>query len=433
MKFTIKTLGCKVNTYESSVMNDLLINEGYEAIKDGEKADIAIVNTCTVTNISDSKSLKIIRHTIKENPGCILIVTGCFSQINSDKLKDVEGVSIVLGNHDKSKIIQYINEYRTKKNQITNIYKIEDVPFENMRLNNFEQTRAFVKIEDGCENFCSYCIIPYSRGKVRSKKPEDVIEEVTNLTQIRHKEIVLAGIHTGHYGADLEDYDFSDLLIELCKIKGLERLRISSIEITELNDKFLKVLEDNQVIVDHLHVPIQSGCNKTLKEMNRKYDVDYFVNKIETIRKIRPNISLTTDLIVGFPNETEEDFNETLITLKKIKFSKIHVFPFSVRRGTVAETMPNQVPEDIKKLRVRKILELSKILEIDYMNKFVGKEVIFIPEVKKNGCLIGHTGNYLSVKLESDKELIHSDIKCAIESVNYPYVIGRLFDTNDNL
>jgi len=433
MKFTIKTLGCKVNAYESSVMNDLLINEGYEIVKDGEKANIAIVNTCTVTNTSDSKSLKMIRHTIKENPGCILIVTGCFSQINADKLKDVEGVSIVLGNHDKSKIIKYINEYIDKKNQITNIYRIEDVPFENMRLNNFDQTRAFVKIEDGCENFCSYCIIPYSRGKVRSKKPEDVIEEITNLTQIGHKEIVLAGIHTGHYGADLENYDFSDLLVALCKINGLERLRISSIEITELNDKFLKVLENNKTIVDHLHVPIQSGCNKTLKEMNRKYDVDYFINKIETIRKIRPNISITTDLIVGFPNETEQDFNETLNTLAKIKFSKIHVFPFSVRKGTVAETMPNQIPEDIKKLRVRRILELSKNLEIEYMNKFIGKEVSFIPEVKKNGYLIGHTGNYLSVKLESDKELIHSDIKCTIESVNYPYVIGRLFDTNDNL
>ena len=433
MKFTIKTLGCKVNAYESSVMHDLLINEGYEEVKDGEQANIAIVNTCTVTNTSDSKSLKIIRHTIKENPGCILIVTGCFSQINPERLKDMEGVSIVLGNHDKSKIVQYINEYMAKENQITNIYKIEDVPFENMCLNNFDQTRAFVKIEDGCENFCSYCIIPYSRGKVRSKKPEDVISEVTNLTQIGHKEIVLAGIHTGHYGADLEDYDFSDLLISLCKIKGLERLRISSIEITELNDKFLKVLENNKTIVDHLHVPIQSGCNKTLKEMNRKYDADYFVNKIETIRKIRPNISITTDLIVGFPNETEEDFKETLNTLEKIKFSKIHVFPFSVRRGTVAETMPNQIPEDIKKLRVRTILELSKNLEIEYMNKFINKEVTFIPEVKRNGSLIGHTGNYLSVKLESDIELIHSDIKCKIESVNYPYVIGRLFDTNDNL
>ena len=431
MKFLINTLGCKVNSYESSVMHDLLVNEGYVPANTGEKADIAIVNTCTVTNTSDSKSMKVIRHTIKENPGCILIVTGCFSQVNPDKLEGMEGVSIILGNHDKSKLVKYINEYLDKENQITSVYKIDEVPFENMALNNFDKTRAFVKIEDGCENFCSYCIIPYSRGKVRSKKKEDVLSEVENLVNLGHKEIVLTGIHTGHYGADLVDYDFSDLLVLLCQIKGLERIRISSIEITELNDKFLKVLSENEKIVDHIHIPIQSGCDKTLKEMNRKYNVEYYINKINTIRKIRPNISITTDLIVGFPNETEEDFNITLETLQKVNFSKIHVFPFSVRKGTVAEKMDNQVPEEIKKIRVRKILELSKKLEIDYMNKFIDKEVEFIPEIKRNGCLIGHTGNYLSVKMESENELIHTAIKCKIESVNYPYVIGRLFDTKD--
>lgn len=431
MKFIINTLGCKVNSYESSVMHDLLVNEGYMQAKEGEKADIAIVNTCTVTNTSDSKSMKVIRHAIKENPGCILIVTGCFSQVNPDKLEGMEGVSIILGNHDKSKLVKYINEYLDKENQITSVYKIDEVPFENMALNNFDKTRAFVKIEDGCENFCSYCIIPYSRGKVRSKKKEDVLSEVENLVNLGHKEIVLTGIHTGHYGADLEDYDFSDLLVLLCQIQGLERIRISSIEITELNDKFLKVLSENKKIVDHIHIPIQSGCDKTLNEMNRKYNVAYYINKIEIIRKIRPNISITTDLIVGFPNETEEDFDITLNTLEKVNFSKIHVFPFSVRKGTVAETMDNQVPEDIKKLRVRKVLELSKRLEIDYMNKFIGKDVEFIPEVKRNGCLIGHTGNYLSVKMESENDLIHTAIKCKIESVNYPYVIGRLFDTKD--
>lgn len=431
MKFIINTLGCKVNSYESSVMHDLLVNEGYMPVKEGEKADIAIINTCTVTNTSDSKSMKIIRHAIKENPGCILIVTGCFSQVNPDKLEGMEGVSIILGNHDKSKLVKYINEYLDKENQITSVYKIDEVPFENMTLNNFDKTRAFVKIEDGCENFCSYCIIPYSRGKVRSKKKEDVLSEVENLVILGHKEIVLTGIHTGHYGADLDDYDFSDLLVLLCQIQGLERIRISSIEITELNEKFLKVLSENKKIVDHIHIPIQSGCDKTLKEMNRKYNVDYYIDKIETIRKIRPNISITTDLIVGFPNENEEDFNITLNTLEKVNFSKIHVFPFSVRKGTVAETMDNQVPEDIKKIRVRKVLELSKKFEIDYMNKFIGKVVEFIPEVKRNGCLIGHTGNYLSVKMESENELIHTAIKCKIESVNYPYVIGRLFDTKD--
>lgn len=429
MKFIINTLGCKVNTYESNVMRDLLLNAGYKEAQENEKADIAIINTCTVTNTADSKSLKVIRHTIKENPNAIVIVTGCFSQINPDKLKDLEGVSIVLGNHDKSKIIEYLDKYNEEKKQISNIYKMDEVPFETMKLNNFNKTRAFVKIEDGCENFCSYCIIPYTRGKVRSKKVNDVLEEVTALVNNGHHEIVLTGIHTGHYGADLENADFSDLLELICKIEGLERLRISSIEITELNDKFLDVLSKNPIIVDHMHIPLQSGCDKTLKDMNRKYDVEYFINKINAIRKIRPDISITTDLIVGFPGETEEDFNETLETIKKVEFSKIHVFPFSVRKGTVAEKMDNQLPEVVKKERVKRVLELSKELEIKYMEKFLGKEVLFIPETKREEYVIGHTGNYLLIKAKCNIELSHEALKCKLDSVNYPYIMATIFDS----
>lgn len=429
MKFIINTLGCKVNTYESNVMRDLLLNAGYKEAEENEKADIAIINTCTVTNTADSKSLKVIRHTIKENPNAIVIVTGCFSQINPDKLKDLEGVSIVLGNHDKSKIIEYLDKYKEEKKQISNIYKMDEVPFETMKLNNFNKTRAFVKIEDGCENFCSYCIIPYTRGKVRSKKVNDVLEEVTALVNNGHHEIVLTGIHTGHYGADLENADFSDLLELICKIEGLERLRISSIEITELNDKFLDVLSKNPIIVDHMHIPLQSGCDKTLKDMNRKYDVEYFINKINAIRKIRPDISITTDLIVGFPGETEEDFNETLETIKKVEFSKIHVFPFSVRKGTVAEKMDNQLPEVVKKERVKRVLELSKELEIKYMEKFLGKEVLFIPETKREEYVIGHTGNYLLIKAKCNIELSHEALKCKLDSVNYPYIMATIFDS----
>ncbi len=429
MKFIINTLGCKVNTYESNVMRDLLLNAGYKEAQENEKADIAIINTCTVTNTADSKSLKVIRHTIKENPNAIVIVTGCFSQINPDKLKDLEGVSIVLGNHDKSKIIEYLDKYKEEKKQISNIYKMDEVPFETMKLNNFNKTRAFVKIEDGCENFCSYCIIPYTRGKVRSKKVNDVLEEVTALVNNGHHEIVLTGIHTGHYGADLENADFSDLLELICKIEGLERLRISSIEITELNDKFLDVLSKNPIIVDHMHIPLQSGCDKTLKDMNRKYDVEYFINKINAIRKIRPDISITTDLIVGFPGETEEYFNETLETIKKVEFSKIHVFPFSVRKGTVAEKMDNQLPEVVKKERVKRVLELSKELEIKYMEKFLGKEVLFIPETKREEYVIGHTGNYLLIKAKCNIELSHEALKCKLDSVNYPYIMATIFDS----
>ena len=418
MKFLINTLGCKVNTYESNVIRDIFLNEGYE--ESNSNVDIAVINTCTVTNTSDSKSLKVIKHTIKNNPNAIVIVCGCFSQINPDRLKDMEGVSIVLGNYNKSKIMDYINQYKKNKKQIIDVRELNDEKFECMKLNNFNKTRAFVKIEDGCENFCSYCIIPYSRGKVRSKLMEEVIDEVNTLVNNGHREIVLTGIHTGHYGADIKEYDFSDLLNEICKIKGLERLRISSIEITELDDKFLETLKNNKIIVDHMHIPLQSGCDKTLKEMNRKYDVAYFKDKIKKIRSIRPNISITTDVIVGFPNETEDDFNTTVNTIKEIKFTKLHVFPFSVRKGTVAETMENQIDEKTKKERVHILMDISKELELDYMNKFVGCEVEFIPEVLKDGYIIGHTGNYLQIKSKI-KSNGHETIKTTIKSIEYPY------------
>ena len=418
MKFLINTLGCKVNTYESNVIRDIFLNEGYE--ESNSNVDIAVINTCTVTNTSDSKSLKVIKHTIKNNPNAIVIVCGCFSQINPDRLKDMEGVSIVLGNYNKSKIMDYINQYKKNKKQIIDVRELNDEKFECMKLNNFNKTRAFVKIEDGCENFCSYCIIPYSRGKVRSKLMEEVLDEVNTLVNNGHREIVLTGIHTGHYGADIEEYDFSDLLNEICKIKGLERLRISSIEITELDDKFLETLKNNKIIVDHMHIPLQSGCDKTLKEMNRKYDVAYFKDKIKKIRSIRPNISITTDVIVGFPNETEDDFNTTVNTIKDIKFTKLHVFPFSVRKGTVAETMENQIDEKTKKERVHILMNISKELELDYMNKFVGCEVEFIPEVSKDGYIIGHTGNYLQIKSKI-KSNGHETIKTTIKSIEYPY------------
>ena len=418
MKFLINTLGCKVNTYESNVIRDIFLNEGYE--ESNSNVDIAVINTCTVTNTSDSKSLKVIKQTIKNNPNAIVIVCGCFSQINPDRLKDMEGVSIVLGNYNKSKIMDYINQYKKDKKQIIDVRELNDEKFECMKLNNFNKTRAFVKIEDGCENFCSYCIIPYSRGKVRSKLMEEVLDEINTLVNNGHREIVLTGIHTGHYGADIKEYDFSDLLNEICKIKGLERLRISSIEITELDDKFLETLKNNKIIVDHMHIPLQSGCDKTLKEMNRKYDVAYFKDKIKKIRSIRPNISITTDVIVGFPNETEDDFNTTVNTIKEIKFTKLHVFPFSVRKGTVAETMENQIDEKTKKERVHILMDISKELELDYMNKFVGCEVEFIPEVSKDGYIIGHTGNYLQIKSKI-KSNGHETIKTTIKSIEYPY------------
>lgn len=418
MKFIIYTLGCKVNTYESGVMRDLLIDHGYIESNDDD-ADIYVVNTCTVTNTSDNKSLKVVRRLSKLKDK-IVVVVGCMSQVSPELLKNLN-VSIILGNSGKSKIIDYIEQYKKNKVKIIDVEDIMSKSFEDMCLNNFNKTRAYVKIEDGCENFCSYCIIPYARGKVRSKDPKMVIDEITSLVNEGHKEIVLTGIHTGHYGADLKDYTFSKLLREIEKIAGLERLRISSIEITELDDEFLDTLKESKILVDHMHIPLQSGSNEILHLMNRKYDKKYFMDKINKIREIRPLISITTDVIVGFPSETEELFNETLETIKKIKFSKIHVFPFSLRKGTKAEEIDNHIDGTTKKIRVRKLLDISKELEIEYFSKFVGKEVEFLPEIYKNGYLIGHTGNYLLIRKKGTIEDLNKINKAKIEKISYPY------------
>ena len=424
MKFYIYTLGCKVNSYESRIMTEDLINAGYVEEKDNNiPADIYIINTCSVTNTADSKSLKLIRQAIKKNKDAIIVVCGCLAQAKPETV-NIEGVDIVIGNKNKSKVSEYINEYVKNKNKKTDIYDISNVEFETMKLNNFDKTRAFIKIQDGCNNFCAYCIIPYTRGSVRSKPREDILNEIDHLTLNGHKEIVLTGIHTGNYGSEFDNYDFGDLLNEIVKIKKLSRIRISSIEITELNDRVLEIIKNNNVLVDHLHIPLQSGSDEILKLMNRKYDTKYFIEKINKIRKIRPDISITTDVIVGFPNETDKNFNETIETIKKVDFSKLHVFPYSKREGTKAATMEGQVKEEVKKQRVMELLKLSKELENKYMNKFIGKTLTFIPEVYKDGYLIGHTGNYLLIKLKGCEELLHKEVSVKLMENQYPYIIS---------
>lgn len=424
MKFYIYTLGCKVNSYESRIMTEDLINAGYVEEKDNNiPADIYIINTCSVTNTADSKSLKLIRQAIKKNKDAIIVICGCLAQVKPETV-NIEGVDIVIGNKNKSKVSEYINEYVKNKNKKTDIYDISNVEFETMKLNNFDKTRAFIKIQDGCNNFCAYCIIPYTRGSVRSKPREDILNEIDHLTLNGHKEIVLTGIHTGNYGSEFDNYDFADLLNEIVKIKKLSRIRISSIEITELNDRVLEIIKNNNVLVDHLHIPLQSGSDEILKLMNRKYDTKYFIEKINKIRKIRPDISITTDVIVGFPNETEKNFNETIETIKKVDFSKLHVFPYSKREGTKAATMEGQIKEEVKKQRVMELLKLSKELENKYMNKFIGKTLTFIPEVYKDGYLIGHTGNYLLIKLKGCEELLHKEVSVKLMENQYPYIIS---------
>lgn len=421
MKYKILTLGCKVNSYESNVIDDLLQKRGF--IKTEEQADIVIINTCTVTNTANNKSLKMVRHAVNNNKNAVIIVIGCATQVYKEDFMNIDGVSIILGNVGKSKICSYIDEYLKNKKQIVDIYDNQNIPFEEMKINNFDKTRAFVKIQDGCNNFCSYCIIPYTRGNVRSRKQDNIYDEIKELIKNGHSEIVLTGIHTGHYGTDLGDFNFAALLNKIVKIEGLKRLRISSIEITELTDEVLDVLKNEEILVSHLHIPLQSGCDKILKAMNRKYDTKYFEEKLKKIRSIRPDISITTDVIVGFPGETDEDFETCLDFIQKMSFSKIHVFPYSRRTGTLSDTFPNQVSSEIKKQRVHMLISLSRKLEESYMSKFFGKKVTFIPEVTNNGFIIGHTGNYLLVKAKGNE--LKEEQTVTIKKIDYPYVYGE--------
>lgn len=425
MKFKIITLGCKVNTYESNSISDTLLANGYEKALDDKQADIVIINTCTVTNTANNKSLKMIRHAIRNNRDAIIIVTGCSAQVYHKQIMEIDGVSIIIGTVGKSQILKYIEEYKKNKEQIIDVKNNTNILFEEMKLNNFDKTRAFVKIQDGCNNFCSYCIIPFTRGSVRSRNKDEIINEIKTLINYGHHEIVLTGIHTGNYGEEFDNYDFASLLSDLVKIQGLDRLRISSIEVTELNDRVLSILEKEKVLVSHLHIPLQAGTDKILKAMNRKYDTKYFKEKIDKIRTIRPDISISTDVIVGFPGETEEDFIESMDFINSMKFSKIHVFPYSKREGTKAATFDNQVDEKVKKDRARLLIKLSKKLEIEYMDKFMGKEVSFIPEVFDNGFVYGHTGNYLYVKANGTSDDLKKNKIVEIIDIDYPYVIGK--------
>lgn len=399
MKIFIETLGCKVNTYESEVIKEEFLRNGYELAENISDANVIVVNTCSVTNQSDAKSRKVIRNARKNNKNAILVVCGCSSQNHQDELKDL-GADILIGNKDKSKIFDYVNNYDNK--QIINYYNMINTDFEKMSLDNYsERTRAFVKIQDGCNNYCSYCIIPYLRGTIRNKDLNDAINEINTLVNNGFKEIVLTGIHTGSYP------ELVKLIQEISKNDKLERIRISSIEATEINDEFLKELKNNNKICNHMHIPVQAACDNTLKKMNRKYDMNKFKEIINKIREVRPDINITTDLIVGFPTETKEDFLESYNNAKEIKFGKIHVFPYSKRDGTVAAKMKSIVTDAEKKERTHKMITLSNKLENEYYNKFIDKTLsVLVEEVFDKYCT-GHTDNYIKViinkKLEHNK------------------------------
>lgn len=421
MKAAIHTLGCKVNIYESEYIINILKENGYQIVDFDSKADIYIINTCTVTNTSDKKSEKMIKRARKQNKDAIIIAMGCHAQIKGDNID----ADIIIGNKDKSKIISLIEEYQENKNKIKRIYNLDNVSFEDMYISSFNShTRAFVKIQDGCDAFCSYCIIPYARGPIRSKDPKTVIKEITSLVENGYKEIILTGIHTGKYGKDI-NYTFEQLLKDIIKIKNLYRIRISSIEINELTDPILDLIKDNKIIAKHLHIPLQSGSDKILKLMDRKYDLKFYKDRIEKIRKMIKDVSITTDLIVGFPNEDEKDMEDTLKFIKEIKFTKIHTFPYSKREGTKAASMENQIDETIKRKRVKTVLELSDQLEQDFYQSKLNETEEVIIEQTKDGKSYGYTSNYIKVEINSPLKP-NEVISVKINKVNNKKVTGKI-------
>ena len=400
--FLIKTLGCKVNTYESEFIRTLLLQNNFEEVFDN--ADICIVNSCTVTNTADNKSKQVINNIKKTNPNAIVVALGCFTQFRRNEITNLIDADIILGNKDKSKVLDYIKEYEKTKKQIVMFDDMEDSDFEDMEIKEFHHRhRAFVKIEDGCNNFCSFCIIPYVRGRVRSKDFNKCIMEINDLALSNHKEVVLTGIHTGQYNSN--NKRLSDLIFKISQINQIKRIRLSSVEIVELDEGMMRVLKEVPSFVSHLHIPLQAGSDRILKLMNRRYDTNEFMNIVNEIRKIRPNISLTTDVIVGFPGESEEDFNETLKFCEKVGFAKIHVFPYSDRNGTVASKMKDKVPGNIKKDRVHRLINLSNKLEQKYFTKFIGSEVEVLIEEEKDDLYYGFTDNYIPLKLSGDYKI----------------------------
>ena len=416
------TLGCKVNTYESNAMLKIFNEAGYQEVNFKEIADVYVINTCTVTNTGDSKSRQMIRKAIRKNPQATVCVVGCYSQIAPEEIEQIEGVGVILGTQHRKKIVEYVNEYLKTEKPVIKVDNVMNLKkFEDLNIDHFKNTRAFLKIQDGCNNFCTYCIIPYARGRVRSRDKDSVLKKAKTLVANGYVEIVLTGIHTAGYGEDLDNYSFYDLLVDLVKIDGLKRLRISSIETSQISDEIINLIGSNQIIVDHLHVPLQSGCDATLKRMNRKYTTSHYLEKINKIRNYLPNIAFTTDVIVGFPGESDEEFEETYNFIKKVNYSELHVFPYSPRRNTPAAKMKDQVDDKIKHERVNRLLELSKELNRDFALKQIGKTLKVLFEKRDGDYLVGHASDYLKVKVKTTDNLIGE--VCEVKINNYEGIL----------
>lgn len=398
------TLGCKVNQYETNAMMQKMIEAGYEVVDFETKADIYIINTCTVTNMADKKSRQMLRRVKEINPEAILVAVGCYAQVAKEKLEQIPEIDLILGINEKNDIVKYV-EQASKNTYVSDVlHQTEFLDFGDVTYT--EKTRAVIKVQDGCNQFCSYCIIPYARGRIRSRKPESVIKEITDVAKEGIKEVVITGIHIASYGKDFNtEYRLIDLLEEIQKVDGIQRIRLGSLEPTLITEEFVTRLKKLSKICDHFHLSLQSGCNETLKRMNRKYTTDQFRHVVELLRNAYPEVHLTTDVIVGFPGETEEEFNKTYEFLKEIKFYKMHVFKYSPRSGTVAAKMPNQIDGNIKEERSNKLIELSDENEKEYNQKYIGKEVEVLLEEQEGEYLKGHTTNYMVVKMKTNENL----------------------------
>ena len=416
------TLGCKVNHYETEAIWQLFKDANYERVEFETNADVFVINTCTVTNTGDKKSRQIIRRAIRQNPDAVVCVTGCYAQTSSAEIMEIPGVDIVVGTQDRHKLLDYIQQFQEERQPINGVGNImKNRTYEELEVPYFtDRTRASLKIQEGCNNFCTFCIIPWARGLMRSRDPEKVVEQATQLVNSGYKEIVLTGIHTGGYGQDLKNYNLAQLLRDLDTIEGLERIRISSIEASQLTDEVIDVIGNSNKVVRHLHIPLQSGSDDVLKRMRRKYTMAHFSERLTKLHQALPDLAVTSDVIVGFPGESEEEFQETYDFIVNHHFSELHVFPYSPRIGTPAARMDNQIDEETKNVRVHKLISLSNQLAKEYASKFEDEVLEVIPEEmgEEPHTLVGYADNYMKVRFEGDDSLIGQIGKVKIVKAN---------------
>jgi len=430
-KVALTTLGCKVNQYDTEAMAGLFRKEGYEVVDFDETADVYVINTCTVTGISARKSRQMIRRAREKNKNSIVVVAGCYAQTAPEEVESIPGVNIVIGTRDRGRIVDYIREIEKGKeriNLVSNIMKTTE--FEEMRVDSFkEKTRAFIKIQEGCSQFCSYCIIPYARGPVRSRMPDAVLEEVRALAGEGFKEIVLTGIHIASYGKDLKDISLMDMIKRVHGIEGIERIRLSSIEPTIVNEDFVLEAKSLEKLCPHYHMSLQSGCDETLKRMRRKYTTSQYRAAVELLRRHIPDVALTTDIMVGFPGETDEEFEQTYRFVKEISFMKTHVFKYSPRKSTPAASMPDQVDGIVKEERSRRLLELSHEKNLEFNRKFIGRTLPVLFEQESNlvkGFMEGLTPNYIKVLCKGDTTLEGNIVPVKLKDTEGEAVIGDM-------